>query len=323
MRSAEYFAATTLLEEAVSASSEPCEAYSKATALTYLGRLAIAWGEYDQARDPLDRALDLIREVRPRALILPLVARARLARAEGERDLARRLLQEAVEVAHLGGDDPARAFLGMGDLAADEGDRVAAQRMYEEAVEFARADHCNAHAAEALNGLARLARGEGASEQASRFQSQAFQLRHESREARGLLASLEVTARVGRTSDRAMHAAELMDAADALREANSFEDSGSAVVPYESRGESGMDGWDSLTKREHEVAALVAEGMTNQGIAERLIITLATVKNHLSHIFAKLKIAKRSELAEEVWRRRRGPSVGQGEAPDRPRDGLS
>ncbi len=84
-----------------------------------------------------------------------------------------------------------------------------------------------------------------------------------------------------------------------------------------------MDGWDSLTKREHEVAALVAEGMTNQGIAERLFIAPATVKNHLSHIFTKLNIAKRSELAEEVWRRRRGPSVGQGQAPDRPRDGLS
>jgi len=34
-----------------------------------------------------------------------------------------------------------------------------------------------------------------------------------------------------------------------------------------------MDGWASLTERGQEVAALVAEGMTNQGIAERLVIT--------------------------------------------------
>ncbi|MCA1705551.1 MAG: helix-turn-helix transcriptional regulator, partial [Actinobacteria bacterium] len=64
------------------------------------------------------------------------------------------------------------------------------------------------------------------------------------------------------------------------------------------------DGWASLTQREQEVAALVAEGLTNPETAERLFITLATVKNHLSSIFLKLGVTSRRELEAEVKRRR-------------------
>lgn len=360
MRSAEYSAARTLLGEAASASSEPDEAYLKAIALSYLGRLALAWGEYEQAREPLDRALGLTRETRPSALILPLVARAHLARAEGERELARRLLEEAVSLARAGGEGPARALLGMGDLAVDEGDLVAAQRLYEEALELARADRSKGHAAQALDGLARLARAEGAAQQATRFQSEALRLRHESREARGIVESLELTARLGLTTDRVLDAARLFGAAKALHETDDIGGSAREGSPYKAdlalvresfsaeeleaafsqgaalRGDPavagasngrpgggcGMDGWASLTAREQEVAALVAEGMTNRGIAERLVITPATVKNHLSHIFTKLDISRRSELAEEVWRRRRESVLGEPEPPDQPRNAL-
>lgn len=328
MRSAEYSAARTLLGEAASASSELGEAYLQATALSYLGRLALAWGEYEQAREPLDRALVLLRKARPFALILPLVARAHLARAEGERDLARRLLEEAGSLARAGGEGPARALLGLGDLAVEEGEMVAAQSLYEEALELARADRSKVHAAQALEGLARLARAEGASQQASRFRSEALRLRHESREARGIEESLNVTARLGLTTDRVLHAARLFGAADALREADDVGSTEREVSPYKAEASNGrprggwrMDGWASLTEREREVAALVAEGMTNQGIAERLVITPATVKNHLAHIFTKLGISRRSELAEEVWRRRRESLLGEPEPRDRPGNG--
>ena len=48
---------------------------------------------------------------------------------------------------------------------------------------------------------------------------------------------------------------------------------------------------------------LVAAGLTNPQIGERMFISRGTVKVHLSHIFAKLGIATRSELAAEVTRR--------------------
>jgi DNA-binding CsgD family transcriptional regulator len=64
-------------------------------------------------------------------------------------------------------------------------------------------------------------------------------------------------------------------------------------------------GWDSLTPTEHSVAGLVAEGLSNPQIGERLYISSRTVQTHLAHVFAKLDISARAQLAVEVIRRRR------------------
>ena len=56
-------------------------------------------------------------------------------------------------------------------------------------------------------------------------------------------------------------------------------------------------GWASLTPAELEVVRLVSQGLRNDAIARRLFIAPGTVKVHLSHIFAKLGITTRAELA--------------------------
>ena len=63
-------------------------------------------------------------------------------------------------------------------------------------------------------------------------------------------------------------------------------------------------GWASLTPAEHAVAGLVAEGLTNPQIGERLYISRRTVQTHLAHMFAKLDIATRAQLAADVTRHR-------------------
>jgi DNA-binding CsgD family transcriptional regulator len=67
-------------------------------------------------------------------------------------------------------------------------------------------------------------------------------------------------------------------------------------------------GWAALTPTEQQVVALVAEGLTNPQIAERLLMGRATVKTHLDHVFAKTGLHSRTELAAEVVRRNLGPS---------------
>jgi predicted ATPase/DNA-binding NarL/FixJ family response regulator len=62
-------------------------------------------------------------------------------------------------------------------------------------------------------------------------------------------------------------------------------------------------GWESLTPTEVEVVCHAARGLTNPQIAERMFVARATVKAHLSHIFAKLGISSRSELAAEATKR--------------------
>ena len=64
-------------------------------------------------------------------------------------------------------------------------------------------------------------------------------------------------------------------------------------------------GWHALTPTEHSVADLVAEGLSNPQIGARLYISHRTVQTHLAHIFAKLDISARAQLAAEVTRRRR------------------
>lgn len=56
---------------------------------------------------------------------------------------------------------------------------------------------------------------------------------------------------------------------------------------------------ETLTPREREVAALVAEGLSNAQIARRLVITPGTVANHVAHIMRVLGMENRVQVA--VW----------------------
>jgi pimeloyl-ACP methyl ester carboxylesterase/DNA-binding CsgD family transcriptional regulator len=62
-------------------------------------------------------------------------------------------------------------------------------------------------------------------------------------------------------------------------------------------------GWESLTDAELDVVRLVAEGLTNREIAARLFVSPRTVQTHLAHVFAKLGLSHRAELAAETARR--------------------
>lgn len=52
-----------------------------------------------------------------------------------------------------------------------------------------------------------------------------------------------------------------------------------------------------LTGREREVAGLVAQGLTNREIAERLVISKRTADAHVEHILSKLGCSGRAEIA--------------------------
>ncbi len=56
---------------------------------------------------------------------------------------------------------------------------------------------------------------------------------------------------------------------------------------------------DSLTNREKEVLSLLAQGLTNKDIAQRLILSVRTIEAHLRNIYGKLHVASRTEAA--LW----------------------
>lgn len=55
------------------------------------------------------------------------------------------------------------------------------------------------------------------------------------------------------------------------------------------------DLFPELTEREREILALMAQRLTNQEIAERLVLSGKTIRNHVSNIFSKLQVADRAE----------------------------
>ena len=76
----------------------------------------------------------------------------------------------------------------------------------------------------------------------------------------------------------------------------------SRLVRQFSRGEPDRSSlFTELTDREAEVLALIARGFTNQKIADDLVISVGTVKGHVSNILSKLHLADRTQAAVYAW----------------------
>jgi DNA-binding CsgD family transcriptional regulator len=82
-----------------------------------------------------------------------------------------------------------------------------------------------------------------------------------------------------------------------------FEQLGAATWVEKARGELGRIGGrtrqEGLTAAERRVAALVADGRTNREVAAELFLTERTVASHLTHVYAKLGVRSRTELARQ------------------------
>ena len=87
------------------------------------------------------------------------------------------------------------------------------------------------------------------------------------------------------------------------------------AVSYAQRGRgahaSARHGWASLSRVEQQVVKLACKGLSNPDIARELFISRNTVKVHLSHIYAKLAVANRTELARLAASRSHEPGEGQ------------
>ena len=329
----------SLLDEAVAVSRELGEDYASAVALTFLGQLAFGRGDYGRAQALVEESFALLPEVSPsNAVVNSLVLLARVAQARGDRDGARRLFERALARA-----PNCQALRGLGELDLEEGSPEDARLHFEEALRLARASGRAREMAEALHCSGRLARASGEARRAAALHHEALEFECQIDEPPRIVTSLEAVAGLTAAAGRHQQATRLFGAASALRERGGYarppwESSGyeadvalvreglsaeeletawaegerlslEDAVAQASKGRGRRvrtkSGWPSLTERERQVADLVAESLTNPEIAERMLITLDTVKTHVSHIFAKLGIADRRELAREVKSRKR------------------
>ena len=58
---------------------------------------------------------------------------------------------------------------------------------------------------------------------------------------------------------------------------------------------------NELTPREEEILALIARGLSNQEIADALVVSERTVRTHVGNIMSKLYLSSRTQLALRFW----------------------
>ncbi len=224
-------------------------------------------------------------------------------------------LCELAEVRRLLGEDPsdeasravaaaealgnpwlaAKARLTRSRLAAGRGEWAAAERLAHEALGAIAEHGLRLELPAAFEALAEVAAGLERSAEAARILGAAARARDEL----GLVAW-------------PAQRAEVDALAEGLRELDGARAEGAALTRDEAvawlrraRGERKRPrhGWESLTPTEIAVIRQAAAGLTNPQIAERLFIARATVKTHLSNIYAKLGVQNRSQLAAQAaWR---------------------
>jgi predicted ATPase/class 3 adenylate cyclase/DNA-binding CsgD family transcriptional regulator len=221
-------------------------------------------------------------------------------------------------------------------IALARGDLIAARRWADDAVSMMRGWHL----AVALTTRARVAIARGEPELAERDAHDALACAAGVEAHLGIPDALECLGALACAADSHLEAARLFGAADALRQcmgavrfkiydaehhaavatlrnalgdadfesawAEGAELSTDKAIAYAQRGRGERKrpstGWASLTPTELDVVRLVSEGLGNKDIATRLFISPRTVETHLTHVYTKLGLASRVQLAQEAAR---------------------
>lgn len=224
---------------------------------------------------------------------------AQVALARGELALARRLVDEDVSAAR--GWFVAHALTTRTRISMAEGELGQAERDAHDAL--ARAAEMSAHLfiPDLLELLAILAHRAGSHSEAARLFGAAHAVGQRTGIVRFRVYDAEYEASVDETR-KALTEEEFRAAWDAGAGLSTEE-----AIAYARRGRGERKrpptGWDSLTPTERHVVRLVSEGLGNKDVGDRLFMSARTVQTHLTHVYAKLGLTSRMQLAHEAARR--------------------
>ncbi len=291
----DFEAARALVDEGLAIARSGADADLLASALLHQGFVLHLLGRYDEARAALEESLALCHAADDALGIARASHHLGLIAYFGDGDtslawemqcrclaLYRRLRNQR---------HAATALIAMVELARARGDRAAARDLLTEAVsEVSRLDDVPL-LVYALHHAAGLAADEAHPSRAVRLLGAAQGLERASGAAPwpAVAAGQErwlprVERRLGaRRVAALLEAGRRMSAADAVALATASDDDR-----------------DPLTAREHEIAALVADGLTNRAIAERLVVSERTVDGHVARILRKLGFSSRAQIAAWV-----------------------
>jgi len=263
-------------------------------------------GVVAQNRNDLEQALACFRRSQElyelsgdeRGIAVSLGSRARLERQQGHHRDAVPLFERSVALFRELGDarSLANSLANLGQCALAGGNPQQSAAYFTESLDLRQALGNTLGIAECLEGFAALAAAAGRPRRAARLCGAAEALR-------------EITGAPLLDADRAEQERLVGGLGNRLGERTFAAEwaAGRATSPEEAarfalrqgNPESAAEaapGRPILTRREQDVTALVARGLTNRQVAEQLLVTPRTIETHLEHIFAKLAVQTRTEL---------------------------
>jgi predicted ATPase/class 3 adenylate cyclase/DNA-binding CsgD family transcriptional regulator len=258
---------------------------------------ALAAGDVDAAAQASEIARQRLSQRRE---FLALFANpiAEVALVQGDLATARRCADEAVRAAS--GWNAAMALTTRARIAAAEGDFAHAELAAHEALVRVSGTGARWGIADTVECLAAVAAEAGSDREAARLLGSAHAMRDRTGEVRFLIYDgahqALVAALDDAMGDNGFEAAWAEGAALSTEEA----------IEYARRGRGERkrpsSGWAAVTPTELEVVKLVSDGLGNKDIATKLLISPRTVQAHLNHIYRKLGITSRLQLAKKAAR---------------------
>ncbi|MGI9005405.1 MAG: helix-turn-helix transcriptional regulator [Streptosporangiaceae bacterium] len=294
--------ALTSADAAVAAARAMGDDWEQGVALGVRAAVIAARGDLAGAEEMLGQALEVLADNNGWGVANVLYGLGRVARAGREPEAAARHFQAALGLYRQIDARPemARCLAGIGWLALSAGDLPAAAASLTQSMRLCLAAGHRLPIARGLQALAALAQASGDLEQAIRLTGAARAVFSQVSTPRAAAA----VRRLDRLLDAARDQAGAAEIAAWLAQGQAmspYQAAELAVVPKAAgprRDEPSPAG--PLTEREIEIAVLVAAGLSNRAIGEKLFIATATVARHVANIFAKLGLNSRAELAAWV-----------------------
>ena len=271
--------------------------FNQGFAYAALADAALAAGDVDASAHAGQVAWELM-NVQPELAVVNVIPLAQVALARGDLTTARQWADDAVSVApgfHLMLALATRARVAIAQNDPDQAERDAHDSL-------TMAANLKGHliVPDVLECLAALAASAGGNRAAARLFGAAEAIRNRTGHVRFKIYD-------------AGHDTSLTSLREAMGD-NEFDDawaegtalSADEAIAYAQRGRGERKrptvGWASLTPAELNVVRLVGEGLPNKDIAERLFVSPRTVQAHLSHVYSKLGLTSRVQLAQEATR---------------------